>query len=442
MKPTFRNSPLNFGLANLAIMLPSTAFSLFYTYYYVEKLALPLALFTLGRSIYVVWDAAVQPVSGYLSDRTRTRWGRRKPWIVAGIPVYIVSFVLLYSAPRFDDDISLFIWFLSFQLLFEASMAIISVNYLSLLPELFTSDTQRAKASLVQQVCYIIALLVGTGLTPLLYEAIGFQGMAMLYAAAFGVLMIISMAFTRENPAAAAAEPLGLLDSFRVTLRNGPFWWFNLSFMFSAAVLGLISTTIAFYAKYVLHLADASVSLLLMATFVSVIPMAYLWYRVVQRTTPLTCYLVSIAGFIASVVPLFFARDLLGGIIAGVVLSAGLAGHFVIPNLVLSQIIDRDAQATGRRREGIYMAVSNFIVRTSALLTALSFWLVGTLFGYESGEHPGSNPVATFVILTALIPMLMLLISLALALKLRRPQQHAESSSGASEASGTETRPA
>jgi len=413
------NAPFTYGLGNLAILLPSTAFSLFYSFYYIDTLGLAVGMYAIARSIYVIWDAAVQPISGFLSDRTRTRWGRRKPWIVSAIPLYALFFILLYSVPTGIEGFGLFVWFLAFMLLFETAMAIISVNYLSLFPELFTDPKRRARVSVIQQAFYIVALLVGTALTPILYDSIGFSGMAISYAVVFVVLMVISTLFTRENPEASIEEPLPFKEAFAITLKNGPFWIYNISYTFAAAVVGLISSTIAFYAKYVLQIEGVLVSVLLLTTFALVIPMSFIWYFVVKRFGILLSYKVSIAVFGLTVIPLFFSHDMITGVIAGAILSIGIAGHFVIPQLVQSQIIDVDAAKTGRRREGIYTAVGNFMARTSALLTALAFFLVGLSFGYVSGDEPGPDPAGTFIFLTSAVPLGFLVVSFVIALFLR-----------------------
>ena len=414
------NSPSLYSLGYLAIMLLSTAFSLFYSFYYVDTLGLGVGMYALARSIYVVWDAGVQPLSGYLSDRTRTRWGRRKPWIVAGIPLYALFFVLLYSVPGGVDGWGLFGWFLAFQLSFETAMAIISVNYLALFPELYPDPKRRARVSVIQQGFYIVALIVGTAATPLLYGQLGFSGMALTYAIVFAVLMVVSIVFIRENPAASAEEPLRLGEAFAVTLRNGAYWIFNISYLLAASVLGLVSASIAFYAKYVLGIEGTAVSVLLVTTFASVIPMAVAWYWVVRWIGPLRSYQASIAVFAVAVVPMFFARELASGLVAGVCLSVGLAGHFVIPLLVQAQIIDVDAARTGRRREGMYLSVGNVLVRASALVTALAFWIVGSVFGYISGDEPGPHPADAFLFLTSTVPLALLVLSFVVAMFLRR----------------------
>ncbi len=277
------------------------------------------------------WDAAVQPVAGYLSDRTRTRWGRRKPWIITGIPIYAVLFVLLYSVPGGIEGWGLFFWFLAFQLSFETAMAIISVNYLSLFPELYPDPKRRARVSVIQQAFYIVALILGTALTPILYDELGFSGMALIYAVVFVVLMVISILFVRENPNASVEEPLRIREAFAVTLKNGPYWVFNISYLLASSVLGMVSATIAFYAKYVLGIEGAAVSILMVTTFASVIPTAVGWYWVVRWLGVLRSYKLSIAVFAVAVVPMFFARDLVSGLIAGVCLAVGLAGQLRDP---------------------------------------------------------------------------------------------------------------
>jgi GPH family glycoside/pentoside/hexuronide:cation symporter len=244
--------------------------------------------------------------------------------------------------------------------------------------------------------------------------------MAAIYAVVFVVLMVISIVFVRENPNASVEEPLRIREAFAVTLKNGPYWVFNISYLLAASVLGMVSSTIVFYAKYVLGIEGAAVSILMVTTFASVIPMAVGWYWVVRWLGVLRSYKVSIAVFAVAVIPMFFARDLVSGLIAGVILAVGLAGHFVIPLLVQAQIIDVDAAKTGRRREGMYRSVGNVLVRASALVTALAFWLVGMWFGYVSGDEPGSDPAGAFLFLTTVVPLALLIVSLAIALFLRQ----------------------
>ncbi|WP_309122297.1 MFS transporter [Paenibacillus sp.] len=410
-----KNSPAMYALGMLAMMIPSQAFSSFYSYYYVEKLGLGLGLATLARTIFLVWDAANQPLFGYWSDRTDTKYGRRRPWIVGAIPLFMLSFILVFSVPEGLQGYGLFTWFLLALVFYEAVATVLWVNYGALFPELFRGHALRAKASAVQQGFQIVALLIGTAATPLLFAAIGFDGMSIVYAIVFAALMLLFVSSVREDEEARRTPPLPFKEAFRETLKNGAFWTFNIANSFAQTVNGLLSSMIPFYAKYVLKIPEAQVTILLAAMFISVIPLVGVWYRLVRKMDPVKGWRLSLIAYGLSVIPLWFGNSLATGIAAGILVGFGLAGFFVTPPIVSGMIIDRDYEKTGRRREGIYTAVSGFITRSSGLISALAFLVVGILFGYESGDNPGPNPEATFRTLISIVPLGLIAISVAVS---------------------------
>ncbi|MFD3259630.1 MFS transporter [Paenibacillus lentus] len=409
------NSPYMFALGMFAMMVPSQAFNSFYSYFYVEKLGLGLGLATLARTIFLIWDAVNNPLFGYWSDRTNTRYGRRRPWVFGAIPLFMLCFVLVFSPPAGLANHGLFTWFLVTLVLFEAVATVLWVNYGALFPELFRGDRPRAKASAIQQGYQVVALLIGTALTPIIFTAIGFSNMAVVYACIFGVFMFLCMMSVQENRASGQGEPLRLVAAFKETLRNKKFWVFNISNSFAQTVNGLISSIIPFYAKYVLHISEAHVSILLASVFVSVIPLVFVWYWIIRRMDGVKAWRLSLMIYGLSVIPLWFGYNLLSGIIAGVIVGFGLAGFLVTPALVGGRIIDEDAVKTGLRREGIYTAVSGFITRSSGLISALAFFVVGMIFGYESGDRPGPEPELTFQYLISVVPLSLLLISVIIS---------------------------
>ena len=212
------NSPAAYALGMFAMMVPTQAFSSFYFYFYVDELGLAVWLATIARTIYLVWDAVNQPLAGWLSDRTSTRLGRRRPWLLGAVPAYMLTFVMVFAVPPGLGKAGLFAWFLAALILIEAVATIIWVNYGALFPELFRGNRLRARASAVQQGFQIAALLVGTAATPLLYTSLGYGNMALIYAFLFGVLMLACIAGIREQEEARQGPRLSLQESFRTTL--------------------------------------------------------------------------------------------------------------------------------------------------------------------------------------------------------------------------------
>lgn len=409
------NSPWMYAFGMLAMMIPSHAFSTFYSYYYVDKLGLGLGLATLARTIFMIWDAVNQPLAGYFSDRTDTKYGRRKPWIYASIPLFMLAIVLVFSAPDGMGQIGLFTWFLISLLFFEAVATILWVNYGALFPELFRGGTLRKKASAIQQGYQIVGILIGSAVAPILFKALGFSNMSIIFGLMFVVLMILCMRFTQEDAAHRDTPQMSLKESFASTLTNKPFWIFNISNSFAQTVNGLLASMIPFYAKYVLQIPEEMNTFLLASIFVSVIPLVSVWFWIIKRMDSVKAWRLSLLAYAVSVIPLWFGSSLLGGILAGIIVGFGLAGFLVTPPVVSSLIIDRDFEATGRRREGVYTAVSGFITRSSGLISALAFLIVGMIFGYESGDNPGDNPETTFRVLISVVPLLLLLISYILS---------------------------
>lgn len=415
MKGKWMNSPYTFALGMFAMMVPSQAFSSFYSYFYVEKLGLGIGLATLARTIFLIWDAVNNPIFGYWSDRTNTRYGRRRPWVFGSIPLFMLAFVLVFSPPGGLTEHGLFTWFLVSLILYEAIATVLWVNYGALFPELFRGDRIRAKASAIQQGYQVVALLIATALTPIIYTAINFSNMAIVYACIFGIFMFLCMMNVQEKRELHEGEPLKLIASFRETIRNKKFWVFNISNSYAQTVNGLISSIMPFYAKYVLHISEAQVSIMLASVFVSVIPLVFVWYWIIRRMDGVKAWRLSLIIYGLSVIPLWYSYDLISGIVAGIAVGFGLAGFFVTPAMVGGRIIDEDADRTGLRREGIYTAVSGFITRSSGLISALAFFVVGMMFGYENGDNPGPDPESTFRYLICVVPLCLLAISVIIS---------------------------
>jgi len=428
MRKKLLNSPMMYAFGMLAMMIPSTAFSSFYSYYYVDKLGLTIGLATVARTIFLIWDAVNQPLFGYWSDRTQSKYGRRRPWIYGAIPFFMLTFIMVFSPPHGLSEMGLFTWFLIALVLYEAVATVIWVNYGALFPELFKGDRIRAKASAVQQGYQIVALLIGTALTPILFDAMGFSNMSIIYALVFAALMLIFLRNVKEDDEASKTPQLGFKEAFRETFKNKTFWLVNIANSFAQTVNGLLSSMIPFYAKYVLKIPEAQNAVLLGSIFVSVIPLVAVWFWLIRKMDPVKGWRLAFVAYALSVIPLWFGTNLLSGILAGVLVGFGLAGFLVTPPIVNSIIIDQDFAKTGSRREGIYTAVSGFITRSSGLISALAFLIVGIIFGYESGDNPGPDPESTFRYLISVVPCGLLLISILISFFVRIERKSADES--------------
>lgn len=117
-------------------------------------------------------DAIDNPVYGFLSDRTRTRWGRRRPWLVIGAPLLALCFIAFFNIPAFLNGSGIFSYMLLMYILTGTLDSLINANYGALFPELFTSDSQRAKSNAMRQAFQLLAMVISIALTPLVTDAL------------------------------------------------------------------------------------------------------------------------------------------------------------------------------------------------------------------------------------------------------------------------------
>jgi hypothetical protein len=131
-----QNSAVVYGLGFFGLSTTTQALAGLYLFFYVDVLGLAVALAAVINIIYAIWDAVNDPLVGYLSDNTRSRWGRRRPWLLAGLPFYLLLFVLIYAVPGvFRQGDALFWYALVVIFLFEAASTVMNTNYQALFPD-------------------------------------------------------------------------------------------------------------------------------------------------------------------------------------------------------------------------------------------------------------------------------------------------------------------
>lgn len=429
-----RTSPWSYSLGMLGMTIPSQAFAAYLLYFYVDNLGLAVGLAATARTVFSVWDALDDPFFGYLSDRTRTRIGRRRPWLLAGLIPYLFCFLMTFVVPEaFRHGKALFWYFLAIILLYETVGTVMWENYSALFPEVFRGIDERARGSALKQAFQIVGLVIGIALTPVVYGQLGFAGMAVLYTLLGGALVLLSVLGSHEDPAASAAEPLGLVEAFRATLADRAFWILSLASTLTQFVFGLLTAAMPFYAKYSLGLDGGQTSALFAAVFGVALPMVAFWSWLTRRQGAKTAWVLAIAALALSAVPMFLARGFVSGLLAGAVCGLGFSGVLVLSEVILAELVDRDELRTGRRREGLYYSVNGFITRISGALQGAAFAAIGLLYGYVSGDQPGPRPGDAFRFLMAAIPFVALVIAFFIA---RRYPAEASAAVAAQEASG------
>nr|MDO8118405.1 MFS transporter [Candidatus Sigynarchaeota archaeon] len=151
----------SYGTAYIADIMSSQFFSFLIFTFYFAIIGVETNLITIGFIIWSMWNAINDPLMGSLSDRTKTRWGKRKPWIVAGIAPTCLILIFIWMPPM-TSGIDNFWFMLVMILLFDTFFTMYSLNQTALFPEMYQDLHQRAKANQIIQILGVVALIVAT----------------------------------------------------------------------------------------------------------------------------------------------------------------------------------------------------------------------------------------------------------------------------------------
>ncbi|HHE73220.1 MAG TPA: hypothetical protein ENL34_13170, partial [Chloroflexi bacterium] len=131
------------GLASLGTSLVSSTYGALLPIFYQDYLGVRARWIALASTLYAIWNAVNDPLFGYITDSTRSRWGRRIPYMRFTAPFLALFFILVWMAPVHAPDATLFAWMLASMLLYDTAYTIIGLAYSALLPEVTESDAER-----------------------------------------------------------------------------------------------------------------------------------------------------------------------------------------------------------------------------------------------------------------------------------------------------------
>lgn len=430
-----RGRTLLYATGSLGVALSYQAFGTYIQFLYIDVLGLKATLVGVGWSLFGIWNAVNDPLAGHLSDRTRTRWGRRRPWIATAFIPLGLFFYLLWAPPApliAGGEVPLFVWFMAVVLIFDLLWTLVVMNWAALFPEMIPDARQRAGVSGWRQFFSVIGLLVGVALPPLLVGAdwSGREAMGAALAAITTVAFGLALLGSREPPASpVAAMPLG--PALLASWRSLPFRWFLVANLHKEFIYCLLTASVPFWAKYVLGIRapvtalgttlapELQNSLLLGTAFVVAMLALPVWTAVAKRFGARRAWQASQAMFALAMPVVFVADDFVSGWAAMAAAGLGLSGLLVSPDVVIAEVIDDDETRTHRRREGMYFGLNGLVIRLAFTMQGLTMGAILGLSGYVPAGPADPHPVQAspallgFRVLIAVFPFLASLVVIA-----------------------------
>jgi GPH family glycoside/pentoside/hexuronide:cation symporter len=400
-----------YGSGDLGFNFYWTTVSLYILYYYTDVLGISASAAGLVFLAAMLWDAVTDPLMGLIAQRTRTRWGSYRPFIIGGAIPLCLSLMLLFHAPGLQGT-ALIAYALAMQVLFRTAYTIANIPYSALASSITDSSLERSALSAWRiSLATIGSAIVGYStlkLVPLLGagdEARGF----FLTAAIYGWLSLPFLlgvgCFVRETRPPEVTARVSLRETFKVLRRNGPFL-IVLAATMCATLGGVISSkTLVYYFKYTLG-NEAAVGLAFAANSLTILVSAPLWAMLTIRTSKRfvwrTGALCSITGSLLLFINPF---ETVWVVIALVTVSAiGAAAGYLSFWSALPDTVEYGEVRSRTRIEAPTFGIMSFAQKTAYGAAVAMAGLLLDMIGYQPNVEQSPATIGYLKAIMTLVP--------------------------------------
>ena len=413
MDTTKKDTPLSlgakiiFGSGDWSTSSFGTLRQIFYAIFLTDVVGLEPRLASVVALIGILWDAINDPMVGTLTDRVRSRWGRRRPFLLFFAIPYGASFLLFWWAPPIENQVLLAAVVCLAFILADSLQTLVYVPYISLLPEIVPEYDERTTLTGFRMFFNLLASLTTAVAAPAIVDSIlasggtqqqGYMLIASLFGGIAALPFLLIFATVRERNRSEEEQKreqeTPFLTAVQTAWSNIPFRFATVLYMLNWITFDLVGLSLPFFLTYwvargnLLEKAfglpiESTVFALLLVTSLTVLPF---WVWLSHRLSKRNAYIAGM-GFWAVVQLLIFSIQpgqvnyvLVLAVMAGISVSSA----HVLPDAIFPDVIEWDELRTGRRQEGIYYGVMNFVRKTTGALAIFIALQVLGWFGYQS----------------------------------------------------------
>ncbi len=403
-RPLSRSSLFYYGLSDLPIMLTIIPMAIWLSRFYTGDVGLGISAVANILFLARLFDVVTDPVMGYLSDRTRTRWGRRRPWMVASVPFMMLGIYHVFLPPEGAGIWYLFSWLLVLWL----GWTMLLIPYYAWAAELSDDYDERTRITGWRAVMGSLGGIVAQLIPFVALVAFGFGGTANVMhllgiAAMLLVPVCVGLTVWRvpETPARArssTAARVALIPGLQIMWRNRPFRILVAGFILSSVALAIVMPLYIFYVEFIVRESPAKVPYLVIISSTAGFLGIPFWVWLsghIGKHRAWVAGMLTLATF--SLVYLFLGEGDFWFMMPFIFLMGFATGSFqALPNSMKADVIDLDRTQTGENRTALFFSAWSLVMK---LASSLGGWLALqslALFGFDAANGAQNTPDALF----------------------------------------------
>jgi len=380
---------LGFGICDLGGNLFFAMMGFYLLYFMTDVVGLAAGLAGTALMIGKIWDAITDPTVGYISDRTRTRWGRRRPYMFIGSFLLFITMILMFTAPGFETQSQLFIWAAVMYCLLCSAYTLVNIPYGALTPELTTDYNERTVLNAYRMSSAVVGTLIGAGLVlPLVGMAATLKAGWTLSGTVMGAVMMITAlitVFSVREPAHGEAPPQqNIFKSYAQVLGMKTFLTCLIPWTMHITGITIVQGTLLYYYVY-LYGSKTGFQLALVTLLLTSMVFIPIWTVISKSIGKKKCYNAGMAIVTIAIIVLFIIGHRMPIEISYLIMAfagIGFATQYVMPYAIIPDVVEYDYAENGVRREGVFYGLWTLTSKIGqAFAIALSGWTL-SVFGY------------------------------------------------------------
>ena len=404
---------LAFASGDFAFNLYWQSISLYLLFYYTDAVGIPVAAAGLIYMIASIWDGLVDPLIGHAADRTRSRWGRYRPWLLIGAGPLALGFGLLYFQPPLGGT-ALVAAVMAAHLLFRSLYAAVNVPYTALTASITRSSSDRATIAglrLVFGTCaYVIVALatqpIAQAVTGSRDGAFGYFVAACLFALLATPILLMVFATARETAQATPAHADGTRLPWRAVFDNRAFWTLVLGGTVLVSCYTVYAKSVLYYFKYVLKDAAGAPAALALAGGAGLV-IVPLWMLIARRIGKRAVWFAACAIFAGALTSFALVQPRAGWPMTSflIVMQSGFLGIYFAYWGLLPDTVEYGEWKTGERAEGLLFGLALLFQKIALGLGAGLFGLALAQIGYVANQDQAPATIEAMKRVMVLVPI-------------------------------------